>query len=734
MFLRPRADDEDRSFGYRGAMVQLRDRAIRHLASLAALFSVLLLVRAVRAEDAVIETKALDTPAAQASRTRNKALQDVRMESCVKDETKALPPIARVRRTNEKIATVEELASAFTKESQDAVRALNDNLETKVASVATLSDKDLTLNGQALDSARKKFLDIRAEVLKAATTQREGDLKKAGEELGAKLKERLKTQPEATCDASCMTELVDDCVAGELTRAEPTGAGLLGGFGWQSTLAEGVASFLSQRAADELTLWFTENFQRKICVDSASLLPETCKLLGPADDITYFPPGGLLVAAIRSDLEALPVQVLVVAGRLDASTATLLRALFDAIRRGDSPVGLLAGLPSAPTTQNTCSSADPPKNQMSLPCALARAGALVQLAGDVATRERDAGLDRAIDRFIEDLKKHRATLCNGDSAWLCSIPATNADAAVIKKWEDGVRKLGRAIAALQSKVNAGIQGKLTGTRAQYAGEILSSTIAVVDAGIDLVGDGNAKNKWKEIRPGVEGLADALHGNLADSARKLVVYVPADMDEDGKFRKRLAVLVDLASAKTSDDVRGALSNAAAPVGSWRVKRTQPVTFSVTAIIGGAGGYEAPINANGRAGGGAAGAMAAVGIDVAAPTGNGWTFGGFVSLIDVGQLLSTQFDPKETDVPAQNGATAKAEATSGAEFRLTQVLSPGGYLRFGVGNTPFTFGLGVSVAPELRKYTESGPVTSGEDPLFTMIRGNVFLGIDSTLIPF
>ena len=91
------------------------------------------------------------------------------------------------------------------------------------------------------------------------------------------------------------------------------------------------------------------------------------------------------------------------------------------------------------------------------------------------------------------------------------------------------------------------------------------------------------------------------------------------------------------------------------------------------------------------------------------------------LDLGQLIT---------VPLAGGATSTAKPAAGGDVSFAEVFSPGGYLRLGLGNTPFVVGVGAVGAPALRKFESLSGTTSEQ---VSVLRVQGFLAIDLTLFP-
>jgi hypothetical protein len=93
-----------------------------------------------------------------------------------------------------------------------------------------------------------------------------------------------------------------------------------------------------------------------------------------------------------------------------------------------------------------------------------------------------------------------------------------------------------------------------------------------------------------------------------------------------------------------------------------------------------------------------------------------------VLDLGQVTWSRLEEK---TPSQMEAGVQRLP----DPSLAQVLSPGAYLVLGLGRSPFTIGVGASIAPDLRIYT----ATDQTDRALTVWRLGFFLAVDVTVFP-
>lgn len=273
---------------------------------------------------------------------------------------------------------------------------------------------------------------------------------------------------------------------------------------------------------------------------------------------------------------------------------------------------------------------------------------------------------------------------------------------------------------------------------QIASESLALTATIIESGAELLATANTP-QLEALLSIMRATQAMLRGAYADGVRQVLVALAA-IGQAAKLpesvTRYITLISDLASAKDPKDVSAALSAAAAPVGSWRAKR-QSIHLSVTGVVGLLGGGEAVMpfySQPGLLAGGAIGPMAALGFDLQfpiTPLTASWSMGLFASVLDVGQLAWARVS--HSGQPEGMATNTQTQVSTASEVSFLSVLSPGLYLKVGAGKTPFTFGIGASFAPDLRKYfyvQNSAPEQSG---LFSLLRFGAFLAVDLTLFP-
>lgn len=679
-------------------------------AAIAALCAFLSTATAAKAEDIRITPIPLRSAEAIEKSDQNSAFEGAAAKAC---ETRT-PQV-------QELSTLAALHSKLQTISGDGIRQAL--VDTGVPATDLPKNADPKANEAALEALRRKKLN---------------ELSTRAEELTRALKLDLATDiakaTAAPCDSFvCAERALRICRMG---RADPleTRSGVpvtpTPGVSWlEGTAAPALANFLSERARAELELWLVETFEGEFCKAGQSTVtwfPRSCAVLGTLKEQSYQVPGTLLGSSLRSDLERLPLLML--SGRIEKSKASErnkeredaekkseqsktalvgMASLILQARDGQSPLALLAGLRSQPTLMAECA-----KNPSALGCLLTRIGELVELAGDAAKEYDTSNFDDKLPQLATSYVTQAA------------IRASSAAEA-----QDLARPFLQSVHALSLRLREYGSSRKEGTPDQKSSEIVSLIADVISASLALDPRLDPlKEQWKQIREALEIAAMMSSGRYTDATNALLVFADTHgIALPDIFKKYVVFAVEMASAKTVAEAEAALSAAAAPVGSWRVKRSTAFTVSVSALVGGTVGWETPSIEKSGSFFGAGSVMASVGLDFAFRA-RTWTVGPYVSLLDVGQLISSPIDPEREDV---SGGTRKPVA--GGKVQAVQVLSPGLFLRVGAGESPFTFGFGASIAPKLRKF-ETRTEDATRESALTVIRLSAFAAVDITLLPF
>ena len=224
----------------------------------------------------------------------------------------------------------------------------------------------------------------------------------------------------------------------------------------------------------------------------------------------------------------------------------------------------------------------------------------------------------------------------------------------------------------------------------------------------LVGDRVLFPQLKEV-PVVTDQALSLFENIYAKQYGYAIYdavelyksVTANLTQDttraGKIRDNIILygsfIANVAIAKDADDVKSALTAAALPPGSSRIKRINRTDISINAYMGlGAGAEQLLDNTQGDGDDWAPLATLSVPIGLAyshkfKPTSKlSYTF--FVPILDLGAVTSFRIDNNN-------------KVSSLPELSFSNIIAPGGFILANVENTPFTFGIGAQYGPQLRK---------------------------------
>lgn len=164
------------------------------------------------------------------------------------------------------------------------------------------------------------------------------------------------------------------------------------------------------------------------------------------------------------------------------------------------------------------------------------------------------------------------------------------------------------------------------------------------------------------------------------------------------------MANVIEANNSDEVKASIEAAVLPVGSSSIKRETTSNISLNAFIGPFGGIEYLPALTKNKSAFVAGITAPVGVALSwgrlgkrqssqqkenkkIPGGKSFTI--FIPLIDVGSMAAYRLGDDSSKVAS--------------EVTLSNIISPGLYLYYGLGKCPISIGIGAQAGPQLRKVT-------------------------------
>lgn len=535
--------------------------------------------------------------------------------------------------------------------------------------------------------------------------------------------------------------------------------------GVQDALLQGLAQFASARLKAEVELMVQERLADGICArkELSELLVRSCAVIDAI--VTEDAPiaWGTIRAGLLEDLEALPERMLPkLACREDDASRTCavdvvrvygtVRALVESAIEGSKPVVDLAALADVFANPEGCA------DNRSAKCALWLLGETTALLAQGLDAEVPAGERLRYARIAAEQLFPKVT-------WLDKSELERV-VPILAKVRVELEKIHRLTSELKRKrAKAEASGDSYKTTiddflafANCLARVLELTAEVVDspkmdaklkagaqklAAADEIVDTIALAKTRDYPGMVAALLSAVN--------ELGVELPAGLSV------HLPFFAELAAAKDADAVEKAIEGAAAPVGSYKVKRgnprseaavrlaerrrrgrllsqkeredidlaqgavsqkrRRPFTASLNIFAGAKAGGEHLVDSGLQEQGTATqlGLFMPVGFDFAWGVGAASSIELFVPLIDVGALANFRLseDTKTSDDDDDPNEEREVEEVRDAPIiGIAQVFAPGVYFVVGLHRLPVALGIGASVAPKYRRVTvelDEVPVT-------------------------
>lgn len=534
-----------------------------------------------------------------------------------------------------------------------------------------------------------------------------------------------------------------------------------------STLLEGLAIFLANRAQAELQQFVIDRMRVAICTApgsgdgqptrarraiSSALLVDTCMFLGSSD--ASLPLGATLgdsfIAAVVADVTRAPQRLAAKladaewlahlgidppAAATAVTTVRLGLGVFDAIGRATSIADL----------GNRLAAIDLPETVALAPLrrAIRAFEALARLVRrEVGATETETAViarirgqaEALLDTLLPELSSEAQEDLTELLEALVEIDRTfdRLGAGNTVSPEDRAEAVRILVRAVLRGVTLLVESQLSGA-ADDARPLLTGAVAAIDTAAALTQPGDVAGRVAAVLQLIAQLLETL-----DASTTVDVTMPSSVV------RVVSLAADLAGADEPEDAARIMDAFAAPVGSWRAKAHRPLV-ALNGMVGFLGGGDFALSTDLTPAGSEwfAAPSASVGLDVTLVPFAAGHVGLYVPVIDVGALVVVGgADPvatPRTDDPATSPTDESTTiANARTELDPVQFLTPGLALRLGFEALPVVLLVGLTVVPRgrLRLWDEvdaSGAIV-GRSEAIPAVRLFVGAAVDITILPF
>jgi len=506
----------------------------------------------------------------------------------------------------------------------------------------------------------------------------------------------------------------------------PAAAGAAAFFPSQSALIVGLADFMVERAKDEAVFSFMLHLRGQVRDKPlvTAGMPRSWALMGRLDTETFQSLMPAVRVAFAEDLDLLPQRLnsdsVRVAMKWTNGTPTYVQGLAIVFARG---LEIRRGVPAVVALQNLV---DVDENTLSDDTVRS----VVHVVG-LLSREYATGGSEMVDELRGSRMERRyfTAFLTHDAVRLGALGELTRVALLTRVDE---READLMILVNQLQSLSGARAPLDELKDASAEELAQRALAGVGPVLEVIGA--ARRFLPSGSDGVERFdrlvndATVLHQALVSREYgRIVTWLLtqtefAQATHDPEVMRYLTVAAELASARNSAEVTVALRTAAAPVGSYRSKRSpggsgwRPQSVSVVGYLGATAGWEGTKDTRLFGDAHHVGLSLPVGVEVS--TGfPGGALSLFASVLDLGTVASARLGgPDDVD--------------SSPEVGFGQVFAPGLFSVWNFKGVPLSFGVGIQAVPNLRERTTA----AGDKEQVDVVRFGAFIGVDATLFHF
>jgi hypothetical protein len=279
--------------------------------------------------------------------------------------------------------------------------------------------------------------------------------------------------------------------------------------------------------------------------------------------------------------------------------------------------------------------------------------------------------------------------------------------------------------------------KVDSIRSQYIKLISKNMSELKNLNIELKNLQSLKERFDEIEKRVTNASFNIQNNANESILNQKI-IDRNIDLFDQFAHYANFLNDVISADSTTDLRDVINKYAEPVGSYSIKRKNRFSLDLNAYPGLFGGFENPIASgndnNTRAlsnkSNFVSGITAPIGISLSWGKKRNCAFGKSENNVKNGHSLSI-FIPV-VDIGAAFSYRWTNDTLSGLpEIKLSQILTPGLFLIWGLKNMPIAIMAGVQITPKLREvniYDATTKKYSNDTAEINMVRFGITASVD------
>jgi hypothetical protein len=508
----------------------------------------------------------------------------------------------------------------------------------------------------------------------------------------------------------------------------------------QSALLWGATDFLISRAEQEMRAWAVDRFIDKVCgddseikIDGELVFKKSCAIASGIALPGFL--GGMATyqAAMREDLAHLPFLMfkhLATVGPADKkdaySTFALLGKAIESEIDGSGAIAAIQSIASNDTSQVATSCTATPAAAITFQASalLASLPMTGPTSGEIQIPKDDPSWVFALMAMAVNATDPASGIQKGWPAD-CQQPGKPIPFDVEKTFQ-----LAKALTVLADSLQtaaAQVKNAPAGADATYRLEVYAGVLrATIHAFGTVLA---AYDGGKVLSPAIKetlaisetvasDLAQANYAGAVLTISEVVAAAGLKAAFPKEFPRIASFGVDIAQATTADAAAAAFDRFAAPVGSYKRKRTGGWYADVNAYLGFSVAAElaqqAPDTWSGAKWGFSPGFWAPFGFEVGHGSDCG-SFSLFVQAVDLGVLASWRVrgDGDTTSAPPEVG--------------VRQVFAPGAHIVWGIPNAPLSLGAGVSLAPSLRD------LTTMVDEKVNVVRIGVNLAVDIPIFP-